>query len=1340
MDAAHNLLKKTVLFLATALLIAVPGRAQTLVPSSTTVGLSGNQAQSITLSSTGANLSYTVTAQPFWVNVVSSNNFTTPDTLAFQINTTNCGTLPCQGTAILHPANSSGDVTITVTYNNTGGGGTGTITASPSSVTLSVAATGQITSQNVLLSATGTTIISQITPSQSWLTGSVNTQAVSGPNSSILTITANSTGLGVGSYPATITLTPTTGTQTQIGVTFNVGSGTSGTIQVSQNTFQFAYPTGTQQAFVNVSSTNSNLTQFTFQVNSTGNWLNFDNTTSGAAFFSNGHTIAVNANAAAALAATTYQGTITLFNPTNSADTTTINVSLIVNGGGGGGGGGTFSVTPSSPASLNFTATPGSASQSQNLVITAPANSTVQVNGTVFNSGFLTVSSPSCVGSGSFTCSFTGSQTLAITVNPQNLVVAPYNATISVQSGGSSASVDVHLNVVSSFTQLTVSPGAATFLATTGGAGQSQALQVSVPSNDFIQATITQSSFGSFFTLSPFCAGLSTCSFNGSQSLTVTATPGNLAAGTYTGSILFQSGGTSVTVPVNLIVLGTGGGGGGGNTSGIASPTSLAFAFQIGKDANLPPQVITVGASGTFSVNTSVNTTQQWLVAAAQSVTGPNRVTVTVSPSGLAAGTYQGTVAINSSAGTQNVIVTLLVTANMVIEVNPGTYSFFYTAGSGTFSPQFLASTSDGTAANVNVSSATSWITVPIQSVSGTSATFSVTLNPTGLCNGLNTGTFTVTAANAVNSPVTVPVVLFVTGSTVTTGCNSGGSTGPLTFSSSSLTFNAQVNGSSPNSQTLGVTVPAGSSFFTVSATVQTGGTNWLSVSPSGGLSGSQNLVVSVNQSNLGVGTYNGTIAFNTNGSIQSVPVTLVVSTSGTGILNLSATTLNFTFTPGGSVPATQALNVTSATGTNTTFTYSATSTGNFVSATANSTTLVNGQVLTTPANLTISANPAGLNPGQTYTGTITLTPNGGTPVTITVNLTISNASVLTVNSSSLTPFTYNAGDSAPSPQTVTVSGAQGLTFTAAASSTGNWLSVSPTSGTIGSSPATLTISVNPTGLNAGSYTGTVTVTGTGTATGSTPISVSLTVNAPRPTITSVASAASYIGGSISPGEVITIFGTSIGPTPGVSLALDSSGKVATTLGGVQVLINGFLSPMVYASNTQVSAVVPYEVAGGPGTIGQVVVKFLGQSSNGIGTPVASTAPGIFTANASGSGPGAILNANSSANSPANPANRGDTIAIYLTGEGLTSPSGVTGRVTTVSPTPPLTPVPLLPVGALIDGAPANISFAGEAPGLVSGVMQLNVQIPPGTKSGPLSLVVSIGGVSSQAGVTVSVR
>jgi hypothetical protein len=64
---------------------------------------------------------------------------------------------------------------------------------------------------------------------------------------------------------------------------------------------------------------------------------------------------------------------------------------------------------------------------------------------------------------------------------------------------------------------------------------------------------------------------------------------------------------------------------------------------------------------------------------------------------------------------------------------------------------------------------------------------------------------------------------------------------------------------------------------------VQSGGTQWLAVSPSGTLRTNQTLVVSVNQAGLAAGTYNGTISVSASGSTLRVPVTLTVSTAGTG-------------------------------------------------------------------------------------------------------------------------------------------------------------------------------------------------------------------------------------------------------------------------------------------------------------------------------------------------------------------------------------------------------------------------------------------------------------------------
>ena len=272
-------------------------------------------------------------------------------------------------------------------------------------------------------------------------------------------------------------------------------------------------------------------------------------------------------------------------------------------------------------------------------------------------------------------------------------------------------------------------------------------------------------------------------------------------------------------------------------------------------------------------------------------------------------------------------------------------------------------------------------------------------------------------------------------------------------------------------------------------------------------------------------------------------------------------------------------------------------------------------------------------------------------------------------------------------------------------------------------------------------------IAGTGTATGSTTIPVTLTVSVPLPTVNRITNAASFNTGSISAGEIITLFGTALGPATLTGVPADTT-QYPTTLGGVQVTIGGFLAPLIYVRNDQVAAIVPYEI-NRPAFIANpvVILRYLGQSSNGVNASQAAAAPGIFTAGG-GTGPGAILNQNLSVNSAGNPANKGDVVVLYVTGEGQTNPAGVTGKVTTVSTVngQPFTPQPVSAVTVTIDGQPAQVVFYGEAPGLVAGAMQINVRIPTGARSGDLPLVVSVGGIASQTtstgvgAVTVSVK
>jgi virginiamycin B lyase len=247
-------------------------------------------------------------------------------------------------------------------------------------------------------------------------------------------------------------------------------------------------------------------------------------------------------------------------------------------------------------------------------------------------------------------------------------------------------------------------------------------------------------------------------------------------------------------------------------------------------------------------------------------------------------------------------------------------------------------------------------------------------------------------------------------------------------------------------------------------------------------------------------------------------------------------------------------------------------------------------------------------------------------------------------------------------------------------------------------------------------------------------------ITAPNPSINSggVVSAASFAAVPVAPGEVVSIFGQQIGPTTPAFLTLDSTGKVATSIGGVSVTFGSHLAPLTYVGAGQINAVVPYEVAGSS-SVGVTVNNNGFQSSNAT-VQLAATGPSIFTLNGSGTGPGAILNQDFSVNSQSNPAPKGSVIQIYMTGEGITTPAQADGAVTIATSAFPYTPTPQAAVSVNIGGQPAQLQWAGEAPDFVAGVLQVNATIPATAASGANPIVVKIGSNASQSGVTVWVR
>jgi uncharacterized protein (TIGR03437 family) len=233
-----------------------------------------------------------------------------------------------------------------------------------------------------------------------------------------------------------------------------------------------------------------------------------------------------------------------------------------------------------------------------------------------------------------------------------------------------------------------------------------------------------------------------------------------------------------------------------------------------------------------------------------------------------------------------------------------------------------------------------------------------------------------------------------------------------------------------------------------------------------------------------------------------------------------------------------------------------------------------------------------------------------------------------------------------------------------------------------------------------------------------------------------IVNAASYAPGAVSPGEIVTLYGSNLGPAiPTLPQFSPDRRSLTTELAETRVLFDGTPAAMIYTSAQQVSAVVPYAVAVRPTT--QVQVEHNGVLSNAQSVPVQAATPGIFTLDASGLGPGAILNQDFSVNGRSGKeAAPGSVVMIYCTGGGVTDPASVDAEITD-------TPLPLLtqPVSVTIGGIPAKVSYGGGAPSSVAGLTQINAEIPGGVTPGAaVPVVVRIGNWQSQAGVTLAVK
>lgn len=630
----------------------------------------------------------------------------------------------------------------------------------------------------------------------------------------------------------------------------------------------------------------------------------------------------------------------------------------------------------------------------------------------------------------------------------------------------------------------------------------------------------------------------------------------------------------------------------------------------------------------------------------------------------------------------------------------------------------WIGATSTGAAATARTASGGAWLAVADPVNATPYYTAAVTVNPSQLAAGTYRGSIEVALNYALTQgPVAaLPVTLTVTDAAVPA----------IAAAPASLSFTAPAFDATPYSQTIAVTSDSGPAAFSV--TPQPG--TWLKVSP---LSGTTPATLTV--------TWDPAVTPQIHYQQRSTSASIVIDGPGNTIAVAAAfnvtgvqTFQTFLGTSGlgpnglvfpaqtGSASQTQTIDVDPA------GVITAVVDRPWMSAVAPDTGTGAGQTVL------VTVNPAGLAAGV-YHGTVTLGEAGLAAIAVPVTLSVwSDAPPLTISSGSFT-FRMAAGGAAPANQTAVVeSGGVPIAFTTLAGA--DWLNVvdhytAPT-------PASLLVGVINAPGSPGQYDGSFTLQSPGH---SVYVPVTLLVEpgpVAQPVLSQVVNAASGIAGGVSPGEILSVRGYATGAAAVGGLQFDAAGLVASKGNGLQVTFDGRAAPLIYTSANQTNVIVPYEVAGKASTAMQVVYEAAAgtvQTAAWV-LPVVGSAPGVFTMDATGTGPAAVLNQDGSVNSATNPAAGGSVISIFATGEGQTLPAGVTGSVTQS-----ITTVPVLPVTVTVGGVASTVQYAGPAPGEVAGVLQVNAVVPPGIAPGTaVAVTVSAGGVASQAGVTIAVN
>lgn len=806
------------------------------------------------------------------------------------------------------------------------------------------------------------------TSSNPWL--QVNGQmSVTDTTPSMITATANISGVTANTYTETITITATTPAQSSpqtvtVVLTVQPAAAMTPTLQVDPTMLMFNAMQGGANPAGKIITVTTNMTTTVPWTATSGvpTWLQVNGATSVTDTTSAQITATVNISG---VMAGTYTNVITVESSMALSSPQTVTVVLQVQGP-------SLVVTP---PNLAFSAFVGQADPVTPQVLNVTSNMTQSLVWTATtDASWLTLSN----------LTGTTPSDITATVNISGLTATMYSRVITLESAmAANSPVTVPVTLDLRNPGLQVDPTMLTFNAVLGGPNPAgQAITISNSFTNTLVWTAT-SNAPTWLHLTSLTQTTPVSTVTGATPATITATVdiSGVAVGTYSNTIvvdagLAQNSPQTVTVYLNI-------------TQPVITPVlqvnPLALSFTAVESGTNPAgQIfnITNGVTGTLAW-TATSSVPNWLmVNGAATVTGttPASVTATVNISGVMAGTYSGVITVEGDMAQnspQIVSVTLTVqpatTVTPTLQVAPTMLMFTATEGMTNPAAQMISVTNavTGTIDWTATSSAPSWLLVNGQATATgtTPSMIMATVNISGVAANTYTETIVINGAMAANSPQTVTVVLTV----------QPAATPVLQVMPTGLTFTATEGDTDPAAQTFQVmNTGSGTLTWTVMSDIP-----WLTLTPISGTAPST-VTASVAISGLTANTYTGIVVINsleaTNTSPQTVAVTLTVQPAGGPVLQVAPVTLDFTATEGGSDPAAQTFQVTN-TGTGA-LDWTATESITWLT--------LSPMTGTAPTTVTASVSISGLV-ANTYIGTIEIsgTNAANSPQTVTVTLTV---------------------------------------------------------------------------------------------------------------------------------------------------------------------------------------------------------------------------------------------------------------------------------------------------------------------------------------------------------------